>query len=310
VERAVSVIIPVYNQATFLPRALTSLFAQDYPIARYEIIVVDDGSIDGADALARSLGATWPGELRVVAKRNGGPASARNAGAARSQAGIVAFMDADCAAAPNWISSLVGRLSETGAAGVGGPIVNADSTNWVASYINASGLYRQRVRRGAVDYLLTANVAFRRSTFLELGGFSEEAWAEDADLSFRMRAAGHTLLLAGDGIVMHYGSPTSASALAHELYRYGYGSYAQSRNWGSGRSPLREFIRHAGAVALSPFLALRLTPRLGVWRACRCWPLVVIEHGAFCCGLLGGRLSHGLQAQSSKEKVVLSSRRA
>ena len=115
------------------------------------------------------------------------------------------------------------------------------------------------------------------------------------------------LLLADDGIVMHYGSPTSVRALARELYRYGYGSYAQSRQWEGKRSPLREFIRHAGAVALSPLLALRLTPRLGLARACGCWPLVVVEHSAFCSGLLSGRLR---AEQSDGGRIVLSSRRA
>ena len=72
--------------------------------------------------------------MRVLTKRNGGPASARNLGLAQSHAEIVAFIDADCRAAPNWLSSLVRLLSETNAAAVGGPIVNANSTNWVASY--------------------------------------------------------------------------------------------------------------------------------------------------------------------------------
>jgi glycosyltransferase involved in cell wall biosynthesis len=309
VDATVSVVVPVYNQAVLIAQALASLFAQDYPPSRFEIIVVDDGSTDGSGDAARHLGETWSGVTRVLAKPNGGPASARNLGVARSQAEFVAFMDADCRAAPNWLSSLVWLLTKTNAAAVGGPIVNAASSNLVASYIEASGLYRHRAHRGVVDYLLTANVAFRRSALLEMDGFSEGAWAEDADLSFRLRAAGHTLLLADDGIVMHYGSPTTVRALARELYRYGSGSYAQSRQWAGKRTPLREFIRHAGAVALSPALALRLAPRLGLARACGCWPLVVIEHSAFCGGLLAGRLSASTDKRSDDRRVVFLSRR-
>jgi glycosyltransferase involved in cell wall biosynthesis len=308
VDVTVSVVVPVYNQAGFLPRAITSLFAQDFPASRFEIIVVDDGSTDGGGAVAQRLAATWPGALRVLTKRNGGPASARNVGLAQSQAEIVAFMDADCSAAPNWLRCLTQRLTETDAAGVGGPIINADADNWVAAYITASGLYRHRVRRGEVDYLLTANVAFRRSTLAAVGGFSERAWAEDADLSFRLRAIGYSLLLSPDGTVMHYGSPTSVKALARELYRYGFGNYVQSRHWESSRAPLREFIRHAGAVALSPWLALRLTPRLDLWRACASWPLIVVEHSAFCCGLLGARLRQPRSRQPIDEDAALARR--
>jgi hypothetical protein len=97
-------------------------------------------------------------------------------------------------------------------------------------------------------------------------------------------------------------------ALARELYRYGYGNYVQSRYWESKRTPLREFIRHAGAVALSPWLALQLTPRLGLGRACASWPLIVIEHSAFCCGLLGARLRQPQSRQPIGEDTALARR--
>jgi GT2 family glycosyltransferase len=196
------------------------------------------------------------------------------------------------------------------AAGVGGRIINSPSGNWVATYLDASGLYRHRVRHGTVDYLITPNVAFRRAAFEAVGGFREGPWAEDADLSFRLRAAGHTLLLANDGIVVHYGLPTSVKALAQKLYRYGYGSYAHSHQWASERAPLRELMRHAGAVVLSPLLALRLTQRLGIRKALSSWPLVIVEHSAFCYGLCAGWLNASADRRSGNGNPKLLGRRA
>jgi glycosyltransferase involved in cell wall biosynthesis len=288
----VSVVVPAFNRASFLPRCLAALFAQTYPRDRMEIVLVDDGSTDGTAQTARALAGEWGaggGRMHVVEKPNGGPASARNAGLRVATGEIVAFTDADCVAAADWLEQVVGTLvADVGAAGVGGPITNVLPRGWVARFLDTTAFYRHRVRRGAVDYLLTANVAFRREALAVVDGFSETegAWGEDADLSFRLRQTGYRLLLASAGCVTHYGSPVSVMGLARELYRYGYGNSVLSRNWTNGRTPLREVLRHSGALVLSPVLALRYTPRVGLLEAASYWPLLALEHGAFVAGLV------------------------
>jgi cellulose synthase/poly-beta-1,6-N-acetylglucosamine synthase-like glycosyltransferase len=299
----VSVIVPAYNAAAWLPRTLASLAAQEYPTSRYEVILVDDGSLDATSEVARRFAASWPGTMRVLKKANGGPGSARNWGVADSHSEMVAFLDADCAATPDWLRSLVTPLAESDAAGIGGPIIGASPMGWVATYLDATGFYRQRVRHGQVDYLLTGNAAFRRAALQAVGGFKEHAWAEDADLSFRLRAAGYSLLVTEHGRVVHYGAPSTVRALARELYRYGCGSYWQSQHWPQGRQPAIELVRHAGAIVLSLGLALRLIPRVGWWTALRCWPLVMVEHGAFCCGILTARWGHTRPLQATLARV-------
>lgn len=286
----VSVVIPAYNCAAPLTHCLVSLFAQTYPVDRYEIIVVDDGSSDDTAAVARSLAHEWPGRLRVIRKANGGPASARNAGIAAtdSTGDVIAFLDADCVAEPSWLASLVERLATTGAAGAGGPLRNVAAPGWVSRYLHAARFYRHRVRHGVVDYLVTANVAFRRDALLAVGGFSQRdgVWGEDADLSFRLTLAGYTLLLAQQGIVTHYGSPTSLRAFVKELYRYGYGSGILASDWPHRRQPNIQFIRHLGAAVLSPLLALSYAREVGMLWAMPFCPLIAIEHVTFCAGLV------------------------
>ncbi len=88
----VSVIIPVYNAAPFLERAVTSAMGQRD--ADIEVVLVDDGSTDGSRELCDEL-AEADGRVRVVAQENAGPAAARNNGVSHAEGDFIFFLDAD-----------------------------------------------------------------------------------------------------------------------------------------------------------------------------------------------------------------------
>lgn len=100
----VSVVIPAYNYARFLPAALESVFAQTAPVG--EVIVVDDGSTDGT----RQALAPFLDRIVLLQQPNRGEAVARNAGMERASGDWVAFLDADDAWEPRKIERQVGRL--------------------------------------------------------------------------------------------------------------------------------------------------------------------------------------------------------
>lgn len=85
----VSVVIPVFNGEAFLREAVQSVLVQKY--SPVEIIIVDDGSTDGTETVARSL----PGPVRYLQQTNKGPAAARNRGIEYTQGSLIAFADAD-----------------------------------------------------------------------------------------------------------------------------------------------------------------------------------------------------------------------
>lgn len=86
-DLTISVIIPAYNAAHFLPRSLGSVFAQTLP--PHEVIVVDDGSTDATAQIAEQLGA------KVISRPNGGLAAARNTGIKAASGDWIALLDAD-----------------------------------------------------------------------------------------------------------------------------------------------------------------------------------------------------------------------
>jgi glycosyltransferase involved in cell wall biosynthesis len=101
VNESVSIIIDNYNYQNYVSAAIESALSQTYP--HCEIIVVDDGSSDGSQDVVRSFG----DRIKPVFKRNGGQASAFNAGFAASTGDIVCFLDSDDLFLPNKVSRVV-----------------------------------------------------------------------------------------------------------------------------------------------------------------------------------------------------------
>ena len=102
----VSVIVPLYNKAAFVRRALDSIAAQTF--ADFETIVVDDGSTDGGERVVAEYG---DARFRLVSQRNVGPGAARNRGISEAAGEFIAFLDADDEWLPDYLEECV-RLLE------------------------------------------------------------------------------------------------------------------------------------------------------------------------------------------------------
>ncbi|MBS0330449.1 MAG: glycosyltransferase family 2 protein, partial [Proteobacteria bacterium] len=101
-----SVIIPAFNAAGTLARAIESVRAQSWPV--HEIIVVDDGSTDATADVARRFGEA----VRLIRQPNSGVSVARNAGAAAATGDWLAFLDADDWYAPGRVELHAAWIAE------------------------------------------------------------------------------------------------------------------------------------------------------------------------------------------------------
>ncbi len=102
----VSIIVPVYNTMPYLAKCLDSLCNQDYDKKDYEIIVVNDGSVDNSEKIILNYKEQYPDLIKYINKSNGGLSSARNAGLMQAKGKYILFVDSDDYVETELLSSL------------------------------------------------------------------------------------------------------------------------------------------------------------------------------------------------------------
>ena len=103
-ERSVSVIIPAYNAEVSLGQSIDSALHQT--LAPHEVIVINDGSTDGTENIAKSYG----NKIIYLEQENAGPSATRNAGLHIAKGKFVAFLDADDYWSPGFLENCVSFL--------------------------------------------------------------------------------------------------------------------------------------------------------------------------------------------------------
>jgi glycosyltransferase involved in cell wall biosynthesis len=201
----VSVIIPVFNDAEHLRLCLRALAQQTYPSSCYEVIVVDNGS-DDLEAIQAVVAGF--GQAIAVLEPTPGSYAARNRGIALAQGEILAFTDADCIPAPNWIETGVVHLLQTPNCGlVVGRIEiffqNPDRPTWVEAYEQMAAFpqaeFVEKYKGGATANLFTFKQMVERA-----GGFNASLKSGgDLEWGRRVAALGYSAVYADDACIAH-----------------------------------------------------------------------------------------------------------
>ncbi len=200
---AVSVVVPVYNDAERLELCLEALSKQVFDLDAVEVLVVDNGSDEPPDELVGRYRF-----CRLLHESKPGSYAARNRALAEARGEILAFTDADCQPLPVWLSEALARLEEAdGKAVIGGGIevfaVDEAQPTAAELYDIAFGL-RQDLYVQSYHYAATANMVTSRTVLDSVGEFNDDLKSSgDVEWGNRAHAAGWPILYAPEASVRH-----------------------------------------------------------------------------------------------------------
>jgi glycosyltransferase involved in cell wall biosynthesis len=184
---SISVVVPCYNYARFLPDAVASVVVQTTPAS--EIIIVDDGSTDNTVAVAQGLMARYHGHrIRLLRRPNAGPAAARNTGARHASGEFLLFLDADDRLAPTMLartSAILRHRAEVGFVYTGMRLFGNDDHIWPSVPYDPGVL--------AIENIVLTQALVRHTCWAQVGGFDAARFphgSEDWDFWLRLAAAG------------------------------------------------------------------------------------------------------------------------
>jgi len=231
--QGVSFVVPVLNGARTLRRSLSSIVAQrdERP---FEIIAIDDGSIDGSWRLLTKLHEN--GVLRLIQGERRGAAAAINAGIREATHPIICQVDQDVILQPGWLAHVLGYFDDPDVAAVQGHYVTASRAGFWARATGRDLEHRySRIQGHLIDHVCTGNSAYRAPALHRVGLLDERlGYGYDNDLSYRLQHAGYRLVFC-------------RSARSVHIWREGLRGYLRQQ-FGVGYGRLDVIVRHPRRV--------------------------------------------------------------
>lgn len=247
----ISVIVPHFNDLANLDNCLAALANQTVGRGEFEIIVADNDSPCGQEAVQSAIA----GRARLVRVRERGAGPARNGGAAAARGSLFAFTDSDCVPAPEWLAEGIAALANYDFVGGRVDVSVADEGRMTPTeafekvfafdfetYINRKG------------FTGSGNLFVPRAVFDAVGGFGTSV-SEDVDWSRRAIAKGYRLGYAPRAVVTHP-ARRNWRELRQKWVRINRETFALQRQAPGGR------IRWLGKTMLLPASAIAHTPKV------------------------------------------------
>ena len=267
----VSIVVPAFNEEVNAVGSVRSLLSAGYP--NFEIIFVDDGSLDGTYEEVCQAFMGNP-KVKVYTKPNGGKASALNYGISQSEADFVICIDADTKLLPDAVSRLMMHFGDNGfrkkltagegaAAGKGivgavaGNVKVGNQVNLLTRWQAIEYISSQNFDRKAFAYLNAITVvpgaigAFRKRAIEEAGGFTTDTLAEDCDLTIRILRCGYVVENDNTAVAMTE-APETLKQFFKQRFRWSYG--VMQTFWKNRDALLDWKYRWLGYVALPNIL--------------------------------------------------------
>jgi len=228
----VSVVIPSYNRAATLPRAIDSVLQQQRPVD--EIIVVDDGSSDGT---AEMLAGSYP-MVTLIQQPNRGVSAARNQGIRHTRGEWIALLDSDDAWLPNRLTLQLEYVQQQGLRFCHGEEI------WIRNGKRVNAMHKHRKEGGWIFpqclplcVISPSASLIHRDVFSDYGLFDEDLPAcEDYDLWLRI-CAHEEIAFVSEPVITKYG---------------GHADQLSRQHWGMDRFRVRAIGKLMGSTTLKP----------------------------------------------------------
>jgi len=193
----VSVVVPVKNGDRSILGLCEALDTQTVGRARFEVIIVDNGSVDRTREVVRDWVARDPPNRQLLLAPGGGPGHARNAGVNAARGEWVAFTDSDTLPESRWLEVALEAFERTGSQALEGSV-----EPWPVAAI---GPLTHQAENSSGGKYMTANMFYRRELLMQVGGFDEqfEQFLEDSDLAFRVMDLGTKIPFVPEARVRH-----------------------------------------------------------------------------------------------------------
>lgn len=281
-----SVAIVSYNSRATIERALAALAAQS--VQGFETLVVDSSN----DGTGEVIAARFPQVRLVSATERLYPGKARNAAVREARGELVAFVDADCLAEPDWVEQILAAHNDPASKGrliIGGSVGTANRESlagWASFFCEFSPWLPVGVPR-LVNDIPTCCYSMKREAFERFGPFEEEGYCSDTIFNWRAVAGGQQPLFVPAMHVRHI-NPTKLGRIVSKQRMHGerFGTVrAREQGWGRRQSRL-----YACAGPLLPAVlwlrtARRLRQAYGYWQPfLKATPLLWCVLMAWCVG--------------------------
>ena len=284
-----TVVIPTYGKAGTLPFVIRHLEAQTLPRARFEVLVIDDGSPDDTGAMLQALAARTPLDFRFLRQENRGVSATRNRGAREARGVLVVLIQDDILARPDLLQHHLDlhRLHPEATAAVVGRVTWPPdwSIDPFMRWLDDGGpqfRYHQVRGRTTVTFkhFYTCNVSLKRQALLD-NPFDEEIvyGFEDIELAWRLQARGFTFHYDEEAVGYHH-HRRSFEDYRRRQFKAGQSMYVAFRNHPDlrGRTGITDIPARKRLRTRLRGLALPIARRLGAHRTMeKYWRAVLDE---------------------------------
>jgi glycosyltransferase involved in cell wall biosynthesis len=227
IKQKVSIIIPCRNEEKYIRECLESIVKQSYGIDNIEVLVMDGCSEDNTSNIVSEFTAEYR-QIKLIRNERKTAPTAMNLGIENSTGNVIVLVGGHSYLDKNYIENCIIKLEQSGAACVGGKIINIsnDSSSEAISCAMGSpfgvgnALFRYTNNEQYVDTV--AFGAYRKEIFDKIGYFDEELVRnQDDELNFRLTKGGGKIFLS-PSILSYYYTRSSFKRLWRQYYQYGF----------------------------------------------------------------------------------------